>query len=71
MKDQITGRCVTAAISNSSFDVAEDATFINQSHMAYAIHMKNPMSLFYLDSNYTYTGRVQYLVYPAHILRGI
>ncbi|XP_053395706.1 uncharacterized protein LOC123524576 [Mercenaria mercenaria] len=55
-KDQVTGRCVSSAIANSSFDVAENTTIYNQSG-SYVIHMKDPMQLFYLDSSYAYTGQ--------------
>lgn len=55
-KDQVTGRCVSSAISNSSFDVAENTTVTNQNG-SYVIHMKDPMQLFYLDDSYVYTGK--------------
>lgn len=56
-RDQVTGRCVSSAIANSSFDVGENTTVTNETG-SYVIHMKDPMQLFYLDSSYAYTGQV-------------
>ena len=58
VKDQVTGKCVSAALSNSSFDVSPNTTVYNNGNASYILHMKNPMQLFYLDNNYAYTGQV-------------
>ncbi|KAL4236845.1 hypothetical protein ACF0H5_005231 [Mactra antiquata] len=57
-QDQVTGRCISSSISNSSFDVGENTTiyYVNGTK-GYVVHMKDPMQLFYLDSSYAYTGQ--------------
>ena len=61
MKDQVTGKCVSASISNSSFDVSPNNTVYINGNKSYVLHMKNPMQMFYLDNNYAYTGQVSML----------
>jgi hypothetical protein len=59
VKDQVTGRCISSSISNSSFDVAQNTTiYTKNGTQEYVIHMKDPMQLFYLDDSYAYTGQV-------------
>lgn len=58
IKDQVTGQCITDAITNSTFDVGEKTSVIVNGSNIYALQMKDPMALFYLDSNYSYTGKV-------------
>ncbi|XP_052216827.1 uncharacterized protein LOC127834810 [Dreissena polymorpha] len=57
VKDQVTGRCISGALVNSTFDVSEKQTVAINGTNVYAIHMKNPMALFYLNSDYAYTGK--------------
>ncbi|WAR22901.1 hypothetical protein MAR_036570 [Mya arenaria] len=56
LKNQVTGQCVTDAITNTTFDVGEKTSLLVNGSQIYALHMKDPMALFYLDSNYSYTG---------------
>ncbi|XP_064606544.1 uncharacterized protein LOC135471299 [Liolophura sinensis] len=54
--DKIEGSCYTWFLPNNSFDAAFNATAFKVNG-SFALHMKNPMKLFYLDDTYTYEGQ--------------
>ncbi|XP_070195925.1 uncharacterized protein [Littorina saxatilis] len=56
VKDLLTGACTPIALNHDPFDAKlnTEAYLVNGS---YVMHMKNPLSFFFLDSNFTYTGQ--------------
>ena len=59
VKDLLSGQCFSMALFQDTFDARFNAAayLVNGS---YVMQMKNPITFFFLDSNFTYSGQVSF-----------
>lgn len=57
LRDNTYGNCSVLALQLKSFGAEEDITAMN-TNGSFILHIKNPLQLFKIDSNFTYVGKV-------------
>ena len=57
--DRVMKNCSIIPLQNNSFDASITNLTVAASKQQFILKMKSPQDLFYLDNNFTYTGRVR------------
>lgn len=57
LSDNTYGNCSVLSLPSQSFGAAENMTAM-KTNGSFVLHIKNPLQLFNLDSNFTYVGKV-------------
>lgn len=57
--DRVMQNCSIIPLQNNSFDASVTNISTGATQQQFILKMKNPQDLFYLDNNFTYTGRVR------------